>query len=450
MFLVGSTALAIAPSFVKANPAPKLLARPGKAQLLPAEYPKTDIWGYNGGVPGPEIRLRHGERLTRQLVNELPQATSIHWHGLRLPNSMDGVPGLTQDAVPPGDQFTYDFTPPDAGTFWYHSHNQSTEQIARGLYGLMIVDEIDPPDIDHDISVVLDDWRLDETGEIDADFDRMHDWTHGGRVGNFVQAALLPQVSNLHQNDRIRLRLVNVAVDRVMLIGLHGMAGAIVAYDGMPLLSPETTDHVILGPAQRADFIVDIMAEEGEQALIAIHQGEDAYLLSHFDVSPGGSSVPRGSILPLPENPLEPLFSATNAVSAHLKMAGGAMGGMQRGIWNGQNLSIRKLVENGQIWTFNGVAGLPEEPLIDVSAGELVEVPMQNDTVFPHAMHLHGHHFQERLPDGTLGPLRDTLIINRNETRNVVFRADNPGDWLLHCHMLSHQKSGMKTWIRVT
>jgi FtsP/CotA-like multicopper oxidase with cupredoxin domain len=126
------------------------------------------------------------------------------------------------------------------------------------------------------------------------------------------------------------------------------------------------------------------------------------------------------------------------------------MGGLREGIWKGERLSIQELVQNGQVWTFNGVAGLPEAPLVVAAKGELIRIPIQNETAFPHAMHLHGHHFQEALPDGSFGPLRDTLMVARGETRRIVFRADNPGDWLLHCHMLSHQAAGMKTWLWVS
>ncbi len=268
--------------------------------------------------------------------------------------------GYNAGAVAPGGQFDYDFTPPDAGTFWYHSHNQSTEQIARGLYGLLIVDEAEPPEVDHDISVVLDDWRLRESGEIIEDFDQMHDWTHAGRIGNFVQASLLPQISQLRRHERLRLRLVNVAVDRVMMIGIHGLSGAIVALDGMPLQTPEHTDHVVLGPAQRADFIVDVTADEGDQALIAIHERDEAFVLADLHVSAGGSSSARGAINPLPSNPLVPLETAQATTEARLIMEGGAMGGLRQGIWKGERLSIQQLVEQGQVWTFNGVAGLPE------------------------------------------------------------------------------------------
>ncbi len=448
-FLAGAAGIALMARAAQAS-VPTLTARPGKARVVPGDYPETEVWGYDGGVPGPEIRLRHGDRLTRQLVNELPQATSVHWHGLRIPNAMDGVPGMTQDAVDPGGAFLYDFTPPDAGTFWYHSHNRSTEQVARGLFGLLIVDETEPPEVDRDLSVVLEDWRLTETAAISDDFDRMHDWSHGGRIGNFVTAAVSPNPAALKRHERLRLRLVNTATDRVMVIGLHGMEGAIVALDGMPLATPEGADHAVLGPAQRADFIVDVTAEEGSKAIVAIHEGEEGFVLSEFVVTGSQSAVPRGPIPVLPPNPLTPLTSASGAREVPLSMEGGAMGGLSEGIWQGERMSIQDLVQNGQVWTFNGVAGLPEAPLVEAAKGELIRIPMRNDTAFPHAMHLHGHHFQEVLPDGNLGPLRDTLTVARGETRDIVFRADNPGDWLLHCHMLSHQAAGMKTWLRVT
>ncbi|MCB1355319.1 MAG: multicopper oxidase family protein [Maritimibacter sp.] len=448
-FLAGAAGLALASRAARAA-VPTLTARPGKVRIVPGDYPETAIWGYDGGVPGPEIRLRKGERLTRQLVNELPQATTVHWHGLRIPNAMDGVPGLTQAAVDPGGNFLYDFTPPDAGTFWYHSHNRSTEQVERGLYGLLIVEETEPPEVDRDLSVVVDDWRLTEDAALADEFGQMRDWTHGGRIGNFVNAVVTPRPAGLKRHERLRLRLVNTATDRVMVIGLHGMEGAIVALDGMPLIAPEAADVAVLGPAERADFIVDVTAQDGEPAIIAIHEGEEAFVLAEFPVEGSHAAAPRGPIPVLPPNPLTPLASADGARDVPLAMEGGAMGGLREGTYNGERMSIQDLVEKGQVWTLNGVAGLPEAPLVEAAKGELIRIPMQNDTAFPHAMHLHGHHFQEVLPDGSLGPRRDTLTVARGETRNIVFRADNPGDWLLHCHMLSHQAAGMKTWLRVT
>ena len=150
-FLAGSAAVGVGaalPVHLARAAAPEIHARPGTAQIAPEKYAPTKIWGYEGTVPGPTLRVKQGERLVRRFVNELPQASTIHWHGIRIDNAMDGVPGLTQEAVQTGDSFLYDFVAPDAGTYWYHPHNRTWEQLARGLYGALIVEEhIKRPDI---------------------------------------------------------------------------------------------------------------------------------------------------------------------------------------------------------------------------------------------------------------------------------------------------------------
>ncbi|SLN54520.1 Copper resistance protein A precursor [Pseudoruegeria aquimaris] len=450
-FMAGAAALTVWPKTGGAATAPRIIeARAGTARVVPGDYPETEIWGYDGGVPGPLIRARQGETVSRKLVNALPQPTAIHWHGLRVPNGMDGVPGLTQEAVPTGGAFLYELPLKDAGTYWYHSHNQSTEQVARGLYGVVVVDEAEPPEVDHDITVLLDDWRLSQQAQITEDFGAMHDWTHAGRMGNYVHARLLPSPPGLLRHQRLRLRLLNVATDRIMAVSLNGLEGRLVARDGMPVEQPQPFDMLVFGPAERADLIVDVTAGPGEAAQILLHQRDGAFVLAELPVTGQGASVPRGEIQALPPNPVPAIGDFAQARAVPLRMEGGAMGGLRQGTYLGRLLSARELVEEGQIWTFNGVAGLPEEPLASLSRGEVLRIPMRNDTAFPHAMHLHGTHFREVLPGGGLGPLRDTILVNADETREIAFVADNPGDWLLHCHMLSHQAAGMKTWIRVT
>ena len=233
-------------------------------------------------------------------------------------------------------------------------------------------------------------------------------------------------------------------------MSLRGLAGKLVAYDGMPVEMPEDFKTMVFGPAQRADLIVDVTAEAGEAAQIVLHEQDAAYVLSELPVTGQGASAPRDTISALPPNPIDRIGDVSGAQAVSLQMEGGAMGGLQQGTYKGRLMSAQELVEEGQIWTFNGIAGLPDEPLVSVSKGEVIRIPMVNDTAFPHAMHLHGTHFQEVFPDGNLGPLRDTILMNRGEAREIAFAADNPGDWLLHCHMLSHQAAGMKTWIRVT
>jgi FtsP/CotA-like multicopper oxidase with cupredoxin domain len=112
-------------------------------------------------------------------------------------------------------------------------------------------------------------------------------------------------------------------------------------------------------------------------------------------------------------------------------------------------MDMRALVAEGMAWALNGVAGMPEAPLVDVARGRTVRLRMINDTAWPHAMHLHGHHFQQVTEGVTKGPLRDTLLVDRGETAEIAFTADNSGDWMLHCHMLEHAVAGMMTWLRV-
>jgi len=165
--------------------APTGVVRTFDIEAREAELPLVDggklrVWAYNGQVPGPELRIRLGETLRVRFTNRLPQPTTIHWHGVRVPNGMDGVPSVTQPPVEPGATFVYEFTPKDAGTFWFHPHVRSSEQVERGLYGVLIVEDRAPAPYARDVVWVLDDWLLDETRQIFGAFNTPHDLMHDG------------------------------------------------------------------------------------------------------------------------------------------------------------------------------------------------------------------------------------------------------------------------------
>jgi FtsP/CotA-like multicopper oxidase with cupredoxin domain len=146
-----------------------------------------------------------------------------------------------------------------------------------------------------------------------------------------------------------------------------------------------------------------------------------------------------------------PPLALDGARAVPMVMEGGAMRGLPDGAaWRGSRMDMRALARNGQFWAFNAVAGMAEAPFVEAARGETIRVPMTNRTAFPHAMHLHGTHFREIGADGTPGPWRDTLLLGPDETREIAFVAERPGDWMFHCHMLGHQVSGMMTWIRVS
>lgn len=448
-FLGSAAAVGLLPGVGLARTAPQVLrAAPHRQQILPAEYPDTELWSFDAAFPGRLLRATQGDRVSIEVENQLPQATAVHWHGLRLDNAMDGVPGLTQAPIAPGDRFAYEFTLPDAGTYWYHSHAQSMEQVERGLYGPLIIDETEPPDVDQDLVLVLDDIRLERDGSVSG-FDNFHDLSHAGRIGNlWLSNGQIDPGYPVKRGERLRLRLISAANARVFTLGLQGLEGWVVALDGMPLAAPEPLgEELTLAPAQRMDLIVDVTTDD-EEAFLITFERDGGYAITHFPVS-GPSRTRRDAPSALPPNPEFPIDLA-NARTATLLVEGGAMGGMRAAEVDGERLDARELAGRGLFWALNGIAGRPEAPLLDLSRGESVRVGMANDTAFPHAMHLHGMHFAEVLPDGSLGPLRDTILLNPQETREIAFQAHNPGNWLFHCHMLAHHQAGMGTWIRVS
>ena len=438
-----------------ASHAPAILtAREATVQLAPDGYPATSIWGYEGRAPGPAIRVRRGERVQRRLVNDLPEPTSVHWHGIRIDNAMDGVSGLTQEAVAPGQIFDYDFVAPDAGTYWYHAHNRSWVQVARGLHGPLIIEEAEPPEVDREETLVLDDWLLDpETALIDDSFDQPMMMSHGGRIGNLITTNGQFDLSiPVQRHMRLRLRLINASNARIFPLQLAGLRGWTVALDGMPLAQPEPVEDIlILAPAQRIDLIVDVTGEAGETVHL-VRIGNDNRPASQvaFPVSGSTSQVARAAPAPLPPNRGDGIRSLADARPLRLVMSGGAMGRLDSAFLGGERLGFRALAARGRFWAFNDMAEMTQAPLADLSLGEPVRLEIVNETVFPHAMHLHGMHFRETRDGSPVGPMRDTLLVAAQETREIGFVADNPGDWLFHCHMRSHAESGMMTWVRVT
>ena len=282
----------------------------------------------------------------------------------------------------------------------------------------------------------------------------MMDLSHAGRLGNWVTVNGAGEFRlPVKQRERLRLRLVNTANARIFTLGLAGMEGWIIALDGQPLDAPAPIPapdgRIALAPAQRADLAVDVTAGDGARASIVSFERERDRTIAVLDVA--GPARPERLPAPeaLPPNPVPPLGRLEDARAAVLRMEGGAMGGMREAMLDGRRLEIRELVKAGRAWAFNGLAGMPREPLLTASHGETVRIAMINDTAWPHAMHLHGHHFRRLGAGGRPGPLRDTVLIDRNETAEIAFVADNPGDWLLHCHMLEHATAGMRTWMRV-
>ena len=434
-----------------------LTAGSGKAQLVPAQYGSTDVWAYNNAVPGPELRVRQGDRVQVTVHNQLDQPTTVHWHGLRLPNEMDGVPWLTQQPIEPGDKFKYEFDAIDAGTFWYHPHFKSAEQIGRGLYGALIVEERDPPVVDRDLVLMLDDWRLSRTAQIVDDFDHRHDRSHGGRIGNTVtvNGQFQPDIV-VTSGQRLRLRLVNTANARIMRLSLASHNVQVIAIDGQPVEPHTPADNrIILGPAMRVDIVVNMLGIPGKRYSITDHYYGDTpreVATLAYDNSKTQRSTGYGPTV-LAANPI-PEPDLNRADHFHVSFEGGAMGRMEGAMMDGTWQDIRTLVHAGKFWSINGVAasGHVLDPLLTFPRGQSVNLTLDNQTAWPHPIHLHGHSFRVIARNGRATAHRewqDTVLIDPGESANIAFVADNPGDWMFHCHILEHQASGMMGVVRV-
>ena len=195
----------------------KLTAQLSKFQFSKKSNEESNLWLYNQQSPGPTISVEKGEELIVEFTNLLKEPTTIHWHGIRNINAMDGVANLTQPPIEPGETFIYKFPVNDAGTFWYHAHNKSWEQVSRGLYGALIVKDSSPIEFDKDITIVADDWRLNKDYQFDEkSLGSMMDWSHQGRLGNWltINGKSNPKI-NIEENSNVRLRLINASNARI-------------------------------------------------------------------------------------------------------------------------------------------------------------------------------------------------------------------------------------------
>ena len=443
----------------------RLHAAAGRAGLLPEPHRETPVWCYNGSVPGPEIRVRQGDRLRINVENGLAEGTTIHWHGMRVPNAMDGVPHLTQRPIGPGETFAYEFTCVDAGTFWYHPHQRGFEQVGRGLYGPLIVEEPEPIRVDRDITWVLDDWRLTPSAEIRDDFGNAHDMSHSGRVGNTVTInGKVPESFRVSPGERIRLRLLNAANARIFGLDFQDHEPIVVALDGQPVTPHASQDGlIVLGPAMRADLILDMTGVAGSAYAVRdrFYDGLEYRLVELAYAGEALRDAATDWALSLPPNPV-PDPDLSTAVRHDVVFNGGMMGEMvmhDMGGTMGEGMmgamgSMMEMMHSGKIWFINGVAaeGHVMDPMLTLERGRSCVIAMTNATAWHHPIHLHGHSFRVLSRNGqptAHKEWQDTVLIDPRERVEIAFVADNIGDWMFHCHILEHQASGMMGVIRV-
>ena len=376
-----------------------------RARALPSTGLGNPGLGYDGIAPGPTLRVRRGDELRVRLVNELAAPTSVHWHGIRLPNAMDGVPQLTQPAVATGASFDYRFRPPDAGTFWYHAY--IVGQTDRGLAGAFIVEDTQPVDVDREIALLL-------TTPAAAD---------GPPV--LVNGSARPDIA-VKTGERLRLRIVNATTARGLFIRLDGHAVRVMAIDGQPAEPFLARDgRVGLGPGNRIDLFIDTMGDAGAMAPLLAAPLTDAKAdrpIARLVYERGGAARAgrRSEPLPLPPNPLPAHIDLRNSLKAELLLA-----------------NAKALDPAGP-------------PLFTVKRGRAVTLAIRNSGSHPHVMHLHGHSCRvlDRLDDGWKPFWMDTLVVG-DQIERIAFVADNPGKWLIECAALERQDGGTAVWFAV-
>lgn len=423
-----------------------VIARPTRVELLGSDYPSTDVWAFNNMIPGPMLRAVQGDTIRVRFRNRLPMLSTLHWHGIRLPNNMDGVPGVTQPPVKPGEDFQYEFALPDAGTFWYHPHVATYEQIGRGLFGTIVVEEREPPDVDDDVLWAISDVMLTKDATIAPNFKSLHDAAHAGRLGNvvLVNGQRGPATLDVRAGSRIRLRLLNAASARIFRLKIHGHQPLVVAHDGHPCTPYPLTESILFSPGNRIDLILDCTGAPN-----ATFQIEDEFfpaMRNKIGVIKYSSRSPQAARAPFtglaPNALLEPVLAGAESVKMVLE--GGAL----------SNKATREA-----IWLMNGRGndhgshmdshGKNPDPLFVWEQGCTVRCLIDNKTAWFHPMHFHGVVLRERLPNGQWGPFKDSTLLWPFKTQEIAFVAESPGDWMIHCHVSEHQHSGLMGTFRI-
>lgn len=434
--------------------------------LDPASEILTSVWGFNEQFPGPVQRFHRGDLVHFSVKNHLQQDTAVHWHGLRVPNEMDGVPHVTQHPIPPGGSFDYRFELRDSGTFWYHPHQSSFEQVPRGLYGALIIEEDKPPMVDREEVWVLSDIKLDAQRQQVEDFGRILDIANDGRIGNQILVNGLvagpERKIEVRSGERLRLRLLNTSSARFFRLAIEGHEARIIAYDGQgvtPHLLP--AEGLLLGAGMRVDLIIDCMGQPGQD-----------FPLRDIGRSPLAPQTVLGRLVythqvAVRSKPLTaPIALAANRIAEpdlskatdhYIVFQGGMRGTPVIGMVDGKPSRIQEIMaKEGLAWTMNFNSehehALMHEPFLHLRRGEHVILHMINETDFFHPMHLHGHFFRVLTINNVATPhreWRDTVIMGPRQSVDVAFVADNPGEWMYHCHILDHAAGGMMGTIAV-
>jgi multicopper oxidase len=460
-FLSGTIASGLGLTACRHSSTPPRTGRTVSASLR-AQPANIDVGGpiaralaYNNVVPGPLIRAKVGDELAITVTNGLDHPTSVHCHGVAMPNAMDGVEPATPN-IEAGRQFTYRFSVPHPGTYWAHPHTTALDT-DYGLYLPVVIDDpAEPGRYDAEWIVILDDWTAGIGKSPQEIYDNLHSMGQKGTMTGLGHSALLggdagdvsypyylingripaaPSTFTARPGQRIRIRLINAGADTAFRVALAGHSMTVTHTDGYPVV-PTDVDALLLGMAERYDVLVT--AGDGVFPLVALAEGKNA--LGRALLSTGGGTAPDPGFQPTQLNGrigTVEMFTATPQVDLgtgkpDISLQAHISGSMRRYDWK----------INGQPY--------PDNSPLTIKQGQRATLTFANATMMWHPMHLHGHTFQVIKPDGSVGARKDTTIVLPMREVSVTVVADNPGIWMLHCHNAYHQNAGMMTTLNYT
>jgi FtsP/CotA-like multicopper oxidase with cupredoxin domain len=417
----------------------ELIVAPADVIIVPGG--STPALSFNGGYPSPVIRAKQHQPVRIRVVNQLDEPTTIHWHGMRIPIGMDGVPFLSQPPIMPGDTFDYEFTPPDAGSFWYHPHMNSIEQLGKGLVGALIVDEAEKPDFDADLVLCMKNWHIKDDGSFTALTTPQNAFRMGtpGRVMT-INGEMHPTY-DVPAGGAIRVRLLNVDNTLVYDVTSTDSDAQIIAIDGNSIAQPRTLSNHLIAPGMRLDLGVIASSKVGETVTFK-HKNKPLVTLRTVTSKLKDRRLPTLPLNPIPAPDLE------NAETIKFAFE-----------WNANITPIHKDGKvNYNFWTMNrrsweGMSkGNIPAPLAKLELGKTYIFELANLTQYHHPIHIHGHTFTVlKSNKKAITPFHtDTVLLGQNETVIAALVADNPGRWMYHCHIIEHLKTGFMGYVEVS
>ena len=442
------------------------------------------VLAVNGSIPGPTLRFKEGDTAVIRVHNALArETTSTHWHGLLLPNAMDGVPFVTTAPIKPGTTYTFRFDLKQSGTYWYHSHTGLQEQ--RGVYGSIVIEPKggEPSAAVRDHVLVISDWTDRNPKTImrslmaGYDYDAVKKGNKQSILGAYQAGALadyferertrIPpmDLSDVYYDaflingqrssalagkpgERIRLRLINASAATYFYINTSGGPMTIVAADG-PAVEPVRVKELLMGIAETYDIIVTV-PPSGSYEIRATAQDGSGFASTWI-----GSGTPR----PAPDIPKANLYKMDYMLAGAFEALGDAPTDGRplppyrklRSLHSTtlprdaprREISLRLTGDMERyIWSFNGKT-LAEDSTIRVTKDEVLRIELVNDTMMHHPIHLHGHFFRLINGQGDRSPLKHTIDVPPMGKRVIEFEANDARDWFFHCHLLYHMEAGM-------